>query len=650
MRLRPIKPCDIRSGSNGLLALSLNHSGQIRQSAAISKPLRNVKKRGKQKAQLEGFTTFSRLHAYKTVNKPTSKSIIYRPAVATIAQSDLFETKTSLNNYLLQEATGTTQLGKTLGINFNRQEDVSLNKIMDLDLMDKERINKEGKGKTIIYVSMEHGAVFSTTSEHDPDAPSSPISKLILVSSIAAGVQFGWALQLSLLTPYVQVLGVPHQWSSFIWLCGPLSGLIIQPIVGYYSDHCTSKYGRRRPYIVSGAVLVAFAVILIGFAADMGNILGDSLIERTKPRAVVLFVIGFWILDVANNTLQGPCRAFLADLSGNNHSKMSAANAFFSFFMAVGNVLGYAAGSYPRLYHIFPFTKTKACEPYCANLKTCFIFSVLLLTILTTLACSLVKETPLSSIEANKNGKELEGEESKLFFSQLGSALKNISKPMILLLAVTSLNWIGWFPFTLYDTDWMGREIYGGKADGTAIEAKLYDKGVSIGSLGLMLYAVTLGFMSLVIEPMARCLGDVKRVWGLGNFLLATCLLLTLVVTKMAKNARGSIPKPPPSDVKNLALAIFAVLGIPQAVTFSIPFALASIFSNASGAGQGLSLGLLNISICIPQMIVALIIGPLDAAFGGGNLPGFVMGAISATISGIFAFVLLPNSTRQQEN
>ncbi|CAL5333562.1 unnamed protein product [Camellia sinensis] len=487
----------------------------------------------------------------------------------------------------------------------------------------------------IIYVSMEHGAVFSTTSEHDPDAPSSPISKLILVSSIAAGVQFGWALQLSLLTPYVQVLGVPHQWSSFIWLCGPLSGLIIQPIVGYYSDHCTSKYGRRRPYIVSGAVLVAFAVILIGFAADMGNILGDSLIERTKPRAVVIFVIGFWILDVANNTLQGPCRAFLADLSGNNHSKMSAANAFFSFFMAVGNVLGYAAGSYPRLYHIFPFTKTKACEPYCANLKTCFIFSILLLTILTTLVCSLVKETPLSSIEANKNGKEL-GEESKLFFSQLGSALKNISKPMFLLLAVTSLNWIGWFPFTLYDTDWMGREIYGGKADGTAIEAKLYDKGVSIGSLGLMLYAVTLGFMSLVIEPMARCLGDVKRVWGLGNFLLATCLLLTLVVTKMAKNARGSIPKPPPSDVKNLALAIFAVLGIPQAVTFSIPFALASIFSNASGAGQ--------------EMIVALIIGPLDAAFGGGNLPGFVMGAISAAISGIFAFVLLPNSTRQQEN
>ncbi|KAJ0946403.1 putative MFS transporter superfamily [Helianthus annuus] len=57
-----------------------------------------------------------------------------------------------------------------------------------------------------------------------------------MVSAIAAGIQFGWALQLSLLTPYVQLIGVPHKWASFIWLCGPLSGLVVQPIVGYYSD------------------------------------------------------------------------------------------------------------------------------------------------------------------------------------------------------------------------------------------------------------------------------------------------------------------------------------------------------------------------------------------------------------------------------
>ena len=145
--------------------------------------------------------------------------------------------------------------------------------------------------------------------------PSSSYKQIIIVAAIAAGLQFGWALQLSLLTPYVQQLGVPRTWSSFIWLCGPMSGLIVQPTVGYYSDRCSSRFGRRRPFIVAGAVFVAVAVILIGFAADIGHSAGDELAKRTKPRAVAIFVVGFWVLDVANNMLQGPCRALLTGLS-----------------------------------------------------------------------------------------------------------------------------------------------------------------------------------------------------------------------------------------------------------------------------------------------------------------------------------------------
>lgn len=137
-----------------------------------------------------------------------------------------------------------------------------------------------------------------------PPQEAAPMKKIVLVASIAAGVQFGWALQLSLLTPYVQLLGIPHQWAAFIWLCGPVSGLLVQPIVGYYSDNCTSRFGRRRPFIAAGAGLVAVAVFLIGFAADLGHASGDALGKGSKPRAIAVFVVGFWILDVANNTLQ----------------------------------------------------------------------------------------------------------------------------------------------------------------------------------------------------------------------------------------------------------------------------------------------------------------------------------------------------------
>lgn len=137
---------------------------------------------------------------------------------------------------------------------------------------------------------------------------------LFRVASIACGIQFGWALQLSLLTPYVQELGVPHAWSSIIWLCGPLSGLLVQPLVGLMSDRCTSKLGRRRPFIIGGATSIVVSVLIIGFSADIGWVLGDR--GDKKIRAVVAYVFGFWLLDVANNMTQGPCRALLADLTG----------------------------------------------------------------------------------------------------------------------------------------------------------------------------------------------------------------------------------------------------------------------------------------------------------------------------------------------
>ncbi|GAB4861420.1 transcription factor [Ancistrocladus abbreviatus] len=461
-----------------------------------------------------------------------------------------------------------------------------------------------------------------------------PLWKVITVASIAAGVQFGWALQLSLLTPYVQHLGVPHTWASFIWLCGPISGMIVQPIVGYSSDRLTSRYGRRKPFIATGTALICTAVVFIGFAADIGRRFGDSLDQHTKPRAVAVFVTGFWILDVANNMVQDPTRAFLADLSGDDHRRMRLANGFFSFFMAVGNILGYAAGSFSRLHKLLPFTKTQACDVYCANLKTCFMLDVIFLLSLSIFALITVAEPEF----------EKSSEHEDPFFKQVKAAFKNLGKPMWLLFLVTALNWIAWFPFLLFDTDWVGKEVFGGEVNGSSEKQGLYNMGVRTGSLGLMLTAATLGAMSLGVDPLSKWLGGARKLWGLVNFVLAAALGFTVLVTKVARRARRTTPlgAPPPHGVKAATLSLFAVMGIPQAVTFSIPFALASIFSSDSGGGHGLSLGVLNLAIVIPQMFVSMISGPLDASFGGGNLPAFVVGAVAAALSGILALTVLP--------
>ncbi|KMZ63096.1 hypothetical protein ZOSMA_429G00010 [Zostera marina] len=71
--------------------------------------------------------------------------------------------------------------------------------------------------------------------------------------------------------PYVQDLGVPHVFVSLVWLCGPLSGLIVQPLVGHVSDRTTSKLGRRRPFIIGGTIAIALSVFLVSFSADIGR-------------------------------------------------------------------------------------------------------------------------------------------------------------------------------------------------------------------------------------------------------------------------------------------------------------------------------------------------------------------------------------------
>ncbi|CAI0396013.1 unnamed protein product [Linum tenue] len=491
--------------------------------------------------------------------------------------------------------------------------------------------------------------------------------KIILVASIAIGLQFGWALQLSLLTPYVQLLGIPHKYAALVWLCGPISGMIVQPLVGYYSDRCTSRFGRRRPFIAGGAAFILVAVFLIGFAADIGHAAGDDLSKPSKPRAISVFVVGFWILDVANNTLMGPCRALLADLSGTSQKKTRVANSFFSFSLAVGNVLGYAAGSYSGLYKIFPFTRSQACDVYCANLKSCFLIAITLLLFFASIAIYYVTERPISAdgkfVAGTGDGDEEDDEvEEKSaavappptacggvpFFGELFGAMANMKKPMIVLLMVTALNWIGWFPFFLYDTDFMGREVYGGVSNGgTAAELRMYARGVRVGALGLLLNSVVLGFASLGIETFSRWAGGANRLWGFVNFILAGCLGLTVLVSKLADSNRqygvGGVLLGPTAGVQAAALLLFAVLGIPLAVAFSVPFALTSIFCNEAGAGQGLSIGVLNLSIVIPQLVVSLLAGPWDALFGGGNLPAFVVGAIASACSGLLALTMLPS-------
>jgi solute carrier family 45 protein 1/2/4 len=522
---------------------------------------------------------------------------------------------------------------------------------------------------------------------------------LILSCTIAAGVQFGWALQLSLLTPYIQTLGIGHAFSSFIWLCGPITGLVVQPCVGIWSDKCTSKYGRRRPFILVGSFMISIAVIIIGFSADIGYIFGDSkehcsTYKGTRTRASIVFIVGFWMLDLANNTVQGPARALLADLAGPD--QRNSANAIFCSWMAVGNILGFSAGASGNWHSWFPFLMTRACCEACANLKAAFLVAVVFLTFCTIVTLYYAKEVPLAQKQANnlsdsapllddpqENGFDLSKsktneelvENTKEKSEEIDSnskhdnrntdidqvesfndspgavlvnlltSLRHLPPAMHSVLIVMALTWLSWFPFFLFDTDWMGREVFHGDPKGEPSEVKSYDQGVREGAFGLLLNSVVLGISSFLIEPMCKWMGS-RLVWAMSNFIVFGCMACTAVISfiSVREYTQGIQHLIHGNEaVKIASLVVFALLGLPLAITYSVPFSITAELTADSGGGQGLAIGVLNLAIVVPQMIVSLGAGPWDALFGGGNIPAFVLASISALAAGIIATRKLPD-------
>ncbi|CAK9228935.1 unnamed protein product [Sphagnum jensenii] len=494
------------------------------------------------------------------------------------------------------------------------------------------------------------------------------LRRLALASMVAAGVQFGWALQLSLLTPYVQMLGIEHAFSSFIWLCGPITGLVVQPCIGIWSDKCESRWGRRRPFIFAGVLMISVAVIVIGFAADIGYALGDSHQDCkifqgvARPRAALVFILGFWLLDLANNTVQGPARALLADLSGPD--ERDASNAIFCLWMAVGNILGFSTGAYGNWQQWFPALGSKACCDACANIKAAFLLAVVFLALCTCVTLVAARENPLilDRTKASREKQHLKHSNEKkkehpnpkedgtpfLNQNQANGTLlgvRQLPSSMQFVLLVMALCWLSWFPFFLFDTDWMGREVYQGDPKGDIVKATSYQRGVQEGAFGLLLNSVILGISSLFIDPLCRLLGS-KNVWALGNFIVFVAMAFTGIITMNVVHSRADGSYHHPNWVRIAAVILFTVLGFPLAITYSVPYSLTADLTADAGAGQGLAMGILNLAVVIPQTLVALGSGPWDALFGGGNEPAFGLASISALAAGIIAFRKLPMLSR----
>lgn len=125
--------------------------------------------------------------------------------------------------------------------------------------------------------------------------------RMVLLCAVHFGITFTWGVEMTYCTPYLLNLGLTKSQTSLAWIAGPLSGLIVQPIVGALADSSRSKWGRRRPYILAGSAIVAGGLITLGWTKDLVSVIMATDTDFAKRLIIFLAVLALYVTDFAIN-------------------------------------------------------------------------------------------------------------------------------------------------------------------------------------------------------------------------------------------------------------------------------------------------------------------------------------------------------------
>ncbi len=370
------------------------------------------------------------------------------------------------------------------------------------------------------------------------------------------GIQYSFGLQQSNMSPIYKYLGADEGNLPYLWLAGPMTGLIVQPIIGAMSDRTNSRYGRRTPYFLIGAILCSLSLFAMPFS-------------RTLWMAAGLL----WILDAANNITMEPYRAFVGDKL--DEAQHSLGFLTQSAFTGLGQTLAYLT---PSLLVYFGLNKDMVNDrsiPYVTIaaflIGAVFSISSILWTLKTT------KENPLTPTERDYVMKGPRG--MKHTFGEIWSAIKEMPPTMRQLAWVKLFQWYAMFCYWQYIVLSLSTTFFGTTESTTT---GFRDAGLLNGQLG--------GFYNAIAFVGAFALMPFTKRFG-PKMTHAACLVLAGI-------GLWCLPQ----------ITIHALLFIPM---IGLGFAWASIMGNPyimlagciPAERTGVYMGIFNMFIVIPMMI-----------------------------------------------
>jgi maltose/moltooligosaccharide transporter len=385
------------------------------------------------------------------------------------------------------------------------------------------------------------------------------------------GIQFGFALQNSNASGILRNYGADVEHLSWFWLAAPLVGLIVQPIVGYYSDRTWNRLGRRRPYFLAGAILSSSALALMPNAGILGNI-----------APLVIIGAGFlMIMDACFNLAMEPFRALVADNLPD--SQRTLGFSVQTFLIGIGAVVG---SFLPYILHNWVGISNEAPAGVVAsNVKTAFYIgaAVFVLSIIWTV----VKTKEYSPAEYEMyHGKS---EESHAGLLSIFSDLKKMPRTMKQLGLVQFFSWFALFGMWVFTTDSIATHIFHLPIEDKS--SKAYREAQDWTGVIFAVYNAVSAIYALCLPSIANRIGRKKT------------HALSLIFGGIGLISFFFAPN------KEFLIFSMACVGIAWASILAMPYVILS--SSIPAGKMGIYMGIFNFFITLPQILNGIIGGPM---------------------------------------
>jgi maltose/moltooligosaccharide transporter len=378
------------------------------------------------------------------------------------------------------------------------------------------------------------------------------------------GIQFGWGLQMANMSAIYEYLGARADQIPILWLAAPLTGMLIQPIIGHASDRTWGRLGRRRPYFLVGAILASLMLLFM-------------------PNSSALWMAAgmLWILDASINVSMEPFRAFVADILP--EGQRTSGFAMQSMFIGLGAVI---ASALPwlltNLFHVQQNLGDLRAIPTTTRISfyvgaAAFIGAVLW-TIVTTREYPPEDMEAFKALKAQKTGIGANAREILTAISEMPDTMRKLGP-------VQFFTWLGLFCMWLYFPVAVAHNVFGANDP----KSPLYKEGADWGGVCFAMYSAVCFAFSFALPWMARKLGR--------KYTHTLCLLC---------GAAGLISVVVIHNKYVLLLTMLGV-GIAWASTLSMPYAV--LAASLPADRTGVYMGIFNFFIVTPEICASLFFG-----------------------------------------